>query len=106
MKRFVCQSCQNGFNFPIVPQFCPFCGGNDIVSYESLNGRKTALKMVEEYKGILLKLNEFADEYQRLTNRAKEIRKALATYKHKQIITEDDLPYTKNESLSSQIKKL
>ena len=106
MKRFVCKKCENGFNFPKVPQYCPFCGSENVIAFEMLHGRKTALKMIEEYKGILLKLNEFADEYQRLTQRAKEIRKALATYKHKQIITEEDLPYTKNESLSSQIKKL
>lgn len=106
MKRFVCQHCQQGFNFPKVPQYCPFCGGDDVIAFEMLHSRQTALDMVEEYKGILIKLNEFADEYQKLTQRAKEIRKALATYKYKKIITDDDLPYSKNQSLLSQIKNL
>lgn len=106
MKRFICQKCEKGFNFPKVLQFCPFCGSEAVVSFESLHSRKTALNMIEEYRNILLQLNEFADKYQRLTQRAKEIRKALATYKYKKIINEDDLPYKKNESLQSQINKL
>lgn len=104
MKRFICQKCGNGFNFATKPQFCPFCGGSNVLNHD-VKSRETALNMIEEYKGIITQLGTFAEEYSRLTKRAKDIRKALATYKCRKIITEDEIPYSKNETLLSQIKK-
>ena len=104
MKRYVCNNCSKTFQFSTKPSFCPFCGSGETIDVDVQKARKTALAMVSEYNEIIIKLQDFADEYNRLSTRAGKIRKALASYKCKGVITETDLPYTKNEPLLTQVK--
>ena len=103
MKRYVCNKCLERFRLAVKPSFCPFCG-SDTVDVDVQKSRNTALQLIAEYNEIITKLQAFAEEYNKYTSRVKTIRKALASYKCRGVITDADLPYTKNESLLSQIK--
>ena len=104
MIRIHCDNCEKGFNFGNVPQFCPFCG-SDKIGRDVRRQRKTALMLIDEYKEITKRMEEFAQEYVKATQRVKEIRHELASYKCKGIITAEEIPYKKNENLMSFVKR-
>lgn len=104
MKRYVCNHCSERFTFPKKPSYCPFCGSEDTVDADMQRSRNTAMQMIAEYNDIIIKLQAFAEEYIKYSTRAKEIRKTLASYKCRGIITDADLPYNKYEPLLTQVK--
>lgn len=102
--RIICDNCGKTFNFSAVPRFCPFCGSSD-VERDERKQRARALKLIAEYNDITKKIEAFASEYIIMSNRVREIRKELATYKCKKIISAEELPYEKNENLLTFIKR-
>ena len=104
MIRIHCESCGKGFNFINVPQFCPFCG-SDKVGRDIRKQRKRALALIDEYNDITKRMEDFANEYVVAVQRVKEIRHELATYKCHNVITAEEIPYEKNESLMSFVKR-
>lgn len=104
MIRVHCENCEKSFNFVSVPQFCPFCG-SDKIGRDIRKQRKTALSLIDEYNEIVSRMENFASEYIKASQRVKEIRHELAAYKCKGIITAEEIPYKKNESLMTFIKR-
>lgn len=104
MLHIVCNDCGKTFNFSAVPEFCPFCGSSD-VERDVRKQRARALKLIAEYNDIIKKIEAFASEYIIMSNRVGEIRKELATYKSRKIISAEDIPYEKNENLMTFIKR-
>ena len=87
-------NCEKCFNFGNVPQFCPFCG-SDKIGRDVRRQRKTALALIDEYREITKRMEEFAQDYVKATQRVRKIRHELASYKCKGIITAEEIPYKK-----------
>ena len=70
------------------------------------SSRNTALDMIQEYKETVYRLAELTKETKPLYERAGNLRKYLATYKCRGIITADDLPYRNWESIQAQVDRM
>lgn len=102
--RIICNDCGKSFNFGDVPKFCPFCGSSD-VERNNKKQRESALKLIAEYNNIIEKMEAFANDYIIMSKRIKEIRHDLTSYKSRNIISAEELPYKKNENLMTFIKR-
>lgn len=102
--HIICNDCGKTFNFSAVPRFCPLCGSSD-VERDIRKQRARALKLIAEYNDIVKEIEAFASDYIIMSNRVREIRKELATYKCRKIISAEDIPYEKNENLMTFIKR-
>lgn len=102
--RIICNECGKSFNFSDVPKFCPFCGYSD-VERDNKKQRESALKLIAEYNDIIERMEAFVNDYIIMSKRIKEIRRGLASYKHRKVISAEELPYEKNENLMTFIKR-
>ena len=102
--RVRCNVCDNEFNFKDVPKFCPFCGSSN-VEKNVKKQRATALSLINEYNDLVKQMTSFMTEYERIIKRDKEIRALLRSYKHRNVITDGELPYNKNETIISLTKR-
>lgn len=68
--------------------------------------RGTALDMIQRYKEIICQLAELTKEIRPLYEEAGKLRKYLATYKCRGVVTAEDLPYENHESIQDQIDHL
>lgn len=67
------------------------------------SSRNTAMDMIQEYKETIYKLAELTKETKPLYERAGKLRKYLATYKCRGVVTDEEIPYTYHESIQDQI---
>ena len=102
--RVRCNVCNNEFNFTEVPKFCPFCGSSS-VERNVKKQRATALSLIKEYNDLVEQMTSFMSEYERILKRDKEIRALLRSYKHGNVITDEELPYNRNETIISLTKR-
>lgn len=102
--RVQCNVCNNEFNFKEVPKFCPFCGSSG-VERNMKKQRATALSLIKEYNDLVEQMTSFMAEYNRIIKRDKEIRALLRSYKHRNVITDEELPYNRNETIISLTKR-
>lgn len=68
--------------------------------------RGTALDMIRRYNEIIYQLAELIKEIRPLYEEAGKLRKYLATYKCRGVVTAEDLPYGNHESIQDQIDRL
>lgn len=55
--RFICKKCNEAFNMPTKPNFCPNCGSQELQPQT----RDTALECIKKYNAIIDKMKDIID---------------------------------------------
>lgn len=103
--KYICSNCNKGFTTDSQVSYCPHCASSNIEVAEHAKSRQTAKEKTLELLRIKEQMDEKYAEYVSLYVQAESILQVLRQYKHRGIITDEEIPSLKKPKLADALKE-
>lgn len=105
--QWKCEKCGTVFTLADSPKFCPVCGCGDFINAaEHKKAKQTAEKICHELSVMIPEIEAAWNKYAQLQARYEEKVQTLRQYKHRGIITEEEIPKPNKKQVQTLLREI
>lgn len=105
MMKYKCLDCYKEFKTDSRVAYCPHCASSHIEDVRHIQAKNTAKEKALELLKLKEKIDEKYAEYVSLYVQAESLLQVLRQYKHRGIITDEEIPVLNKPKLSEALKE-